>query len=65
LVHRLAAVIDADRASLLAIGEDRQEIGQLGVTMLDYQPLDVTATDPKAIADGALALYLLLNSNIP
>src|SRR5262249_167379 len=44
LVLRLASVVDAERARLLAIGEDRLEVGQLHVSaVLGDEPLDVVA----------------------
>ena len=48
LVHRLASVVDADRARFGAVGQRREEIGQLGVPMLGHEPLDVGAPAPAA-----------------
>jgi hypothetical protein len=58
---RLASVVDADRAGLLAVGEGRQEVGQPGVGAVGGdEPLDVVAPAPAAplAGDGERRLAL-------
>jgi hypothetical protein len=47
-VHRLASIVDADRARLGAVGQRRQQVGQLGVAVLGQQPLRVVTPAPAA-----------------
>ena len=47
-ICRLASIVDAGRARLLAISQRRQEICQLGVAMLRHEPFDAIAPAPAA-----------------
>ena len=47
-VRRLASVVDAHRARLGAVGQYRQQIGELGVPMLRHEPFHLLAPAPFA-----------------
>ena len=53
LVHRLAPVVDAVRAPLLAVGKRHDQLGQLGVAVLLDKPRHTVAPVPIArLADN-------------
>ena len=53
LVHRLAPVVDAGRARLLAVGQRLQQVGQLRVAVLLEEPRHTVAPVPIArLADN-------------
>ena len=53
LVHRLAPVVDAVRAPLLAVGQRHDQLGQLGVAVLLDKPRHTVAPVPIArLADN-------------
>jgi hypothetical protein len=53
LVHRLAPVVDAGRARLLAVGQREKQIGELGVAVLLDKPRHTVAPVPIArLADN-------------
>jgi hypothetical protein len=37
LVHRLAPVVDAGRARLLAVGQRQKQVGELGIAVLIHE----------------------------
>ena len=44
--HRLAPIVDADRARLLAVGERQEQVGQLRVAVLLDEPRHRVAPAP-------------------
>ena len=45
-IARLAPVVGADRARLLAVGQRRQQVGELGVAVLGHELLQAIAPAP-------------------
>jgi len=48
LVHRLAPVVDAVRAPLLAVGQRQKQVGELGVAVLIDEPRNSVSPAPAA-----------------
>ena len=48
----LASVVDADRTRLGAVGQRRQQVGQLRVAMLGHEPFHAIAPAPAARFTG-------------